>query len=232
MFCGNCGKQIPVGFTSCPSCGVSSEGEGGTMNMDVQKFSGNSNPVYSNNFMEKNMTSTSDNNTQIVFLDNMEKKVAEIGSSYMQSFLHGGGLSKGYGIITDKRYYFKGKCYKKQGGQYIKSDEEWCVDLRDITATGFIYSGKIGWIIAAIILLIIGVSAIGESAGLFFAMIIFAGLCIVGYHFTKNVLYIVTCAGCAIGLDVSKYGGTSEVKTFDKKLRVAKDIVLGEYRLH
>lgn len=43
-----------------------------------------------------------------IFIDQSETAVATIGSNYLQNFLSGGSVEKGVGILTQKRFYFKG----------------------------------------------------------------------------------------------------------------------------
>lgn len=46
---------------------------------------------------------------------------------------------------------------------------------------------------------------------------------IIAYFLTKKVYYEVHFEGGVICVDVSKYGGIKEVRSFNKKLRLAKD---------
>ena len=164
-----------------------------------------------------------------LFVNEDEEQVAVLGGSYLQNMLHGGGLSKGFGVLTDKRYYFKGRCYTKQAGHFVKTDEEWCVDVKDITATGFIYKGRILLLLLAIACLGFGIygSACEADAIYFVVGFLLAGVLLFAYFCSKKGMYIVAFAGGSIGLDVSKYGGTKAVKAFDKKMRKAKDKAIG-----
>ncbi len=161
-----------------------------------------------------------------LFVNEDEEQVAVLGGNYLQNMLHGGGLSKGFGVLTDKRYYFKGRCYTKQAGHFVQTDEEWCVDVQDITSTGFSYKRKILLIILAIACIGVGIyglacdEEIGILVGIVGLVTFFAYIC------SKRAMYIVTFAGGSIGLNVSKYGGTKAVKAFDKKLRQTKDKVV------
>ena len=47
---------------------------------------------------------------------------------------------------------------------------------------------------------------------------------IIAYFLTKKVYYEVHFEGGVICVDVSKYGGIKEVRAFNKKLRLAKDM--------
>ena len=162
-----------------------------------------------------------------LFVNEDEEQVDVLGGSYLQNMLHGGGLSKGFGVLTDKRYYFKGRCYTKQAGHFVQTDEEWCVDVQDITSTGFIYKRKILLIILAIACIGVGIYGLGFEEEIGLLGVIVGIVTLFAYILSKRAMYIVTFAGGSIGLNVSKYGGTKAVKAFDKKLRQTKDKALG-----
>lgn len=135
--------------------------------------------------------------------------------------------------MTDRRFYFKGKCYKKMGHRYMAVDEEWTVDLPDITATGFRYIRRI-----FILLLAIGttwptIRYVAElttkwNAGMAdygqeILWVVQAAVFWIIYFLSKHVMYEVSFAGGSICVNVSKYGGTKEVKKFDRQLHRMKE---------
>ncbi len=95
-------------------------------------------------------------NVSELFVDQNEKQIAVLGAGYLSNLLNGGGLSKGFGILTSKRYYFSGKCFTKSGNHFIKTDEEWTVDLQDVTASGFCYIHHLSLLILSIVSLLAG----------------------------------------------------------------------------
>ena len=243
MFCTNCGNQIPDGSTMCPVCGnlfnieLETQGmanqnqtinnQGNSVNM-AQQFQ----TIGQNKLVKAKPNKANEErqikNVEELFVDEDEKQVAVLGGNYLQNMLRGGGLSKGFGVLTDKRYYFKGKCYTKQAGHFVNTDEEWCVDVKDITATGFAYKRRIGLLLLAIACLVIGVYCLASEveAKLFFVALLLGGvLFLIEYFISKRGMYIVAFAGGSIGLDVSSYGGTKAVKAFDRKIRKVKDKV-------
>ncbi len=164
-------------------------------------------------------------NISNLIVDPQEQQIAVIGSSCLDSLLRGGGLSKGFGILTDKRFYFKGKCFTKTVSGRVKIDQEYTVDLENITASGFVYIQRYWLLVLAALDLIVGIvclfdrykraaSALGIVACLVFVLI---------YFLTKRVYYDVYFEGGVVSVDVSKYGGIKEVREFNKSLRMAKD---------
>ncbi|MBP3622259.1 MAG: FHA domain-containing protein [Lachnospiraceae bacterium] len=174
-----------------------------------------------NKKVQKNGTVATFSKVNSVFVDPSEVQKATLGNDYIDSVIRGGGLSRGSGIVTDKRFYYRGRCYSKKA---MKTDQEWTVDLKDITCTGFVYRSQL-------ILLIIAIGAfIAAIVGLFdneeeMAVIgvVIGLIMLILYWLTKETIYYVTFAGGEIGVDASKYGGTKVVKEFDKTLRREKD---------
>lgn len=75
-----------------------------------------------------------------------------LGGTYLQNYLTMGVLGKGFCALTDKRVYFKGKCYTSNGGRFRSTKEQRTVDVNDITGTGFIKVHLLWMLITAIIL--------------------------------------------------------------------------------
>ena len=75
---------------------------------------------------------------QHVFVEPSEQYVSSIGNEYITNFLLNNSLSKGFAIVSDKRVYFKGKCYyQNDNGKLKKRFTEQIVDLKDVTGTGY-----------------------------------------------------------------------------------------------
>ncbi len=237
MFCTKCGTKIPDGEVVCPNCGAQEEGNvessadlagmtrfaGQQMNKameGVQAKAKASAEAYRQEQEDRKVKNLSE-----LFIDPDEEQVAVIGSNYLDSMLRGGVLSKGFGFVTNKRFYFQGQCYTKIANNYRKIDEEYVVDLEDITATGFVYARSFLLQILMVISVIWGIwVGVEESEfSLFLCGIIVAAVFGVIYVLTKRAMYEVHFAGAKICINVSKYGGTKEVKAFNKAMRLAKD---------
>lgn len=162
-----------------------------------------------------------------IIADPQEEQIEVLGGSYLSNMLRGGGISKGFGILTDRRFYFKGKCLVKTGATHRWVNEEYAVDLEDITATGFVYARRIFLLLAAVMCAVLGsiyiMDGYSDSIAMgIFLYIVTAILC-VAYILLKRAIYEIYFAGGSICVNVSKYGGMKEVRAFNKKLRVAKD---------
>ena len=72
-----------------------------------------------------------------IFIEPTEEFVSSIGKTYIKSYLTDGSLFKGFAIVSNKRVYFKGSCYEREGKECRKINEERIVDLSDITGTGY-----------------------------------------------------------------------------------------------
>lgn len=234
MFCTNCGKKMPDGSSKCPSCGK--EVKNSEINLqDVANFASDkakqmaagasqktqeSIEAYKKEQEDRNVKNVSD-----IIVDQNEEQISVLGGGYLANMLHGGGLSKGFGILSDKRFYFKGKCYTKSAGVYKSVTEEYIVDLEDITATGFTSKGSFWLIILAIIAFVLAVISLVYD-GYINEFLVFAvpGIILLAiYRFTLKNYYEISFAGGSICVDASKYGGMKEVRGFNKALRLAKD---------
>lgn len=243
MFCTKCGKEVPANSNVCPYCGKVlkkaeqrpaprkseinfsdvAEVAGKKMNKAVEGASAKAHEgmkSYQKEQKERNVNRVSD-----IIADPSEEQIAVLGGNYLSNMLRGGGLSKGFGILTDRRFYFKGKCFVKTGTVHRLVNEEYAVDLEDITATGFVYARRILWLLAAIPCIIFGCLFGMEASGEAMAAMLFvlAAILLIAYILLKRAIYEIYFAGGSICVNVSKYGGMKEVRAFNKKLRVVKD---------
>lgn len=242
MYCSNCGKEIKDTATFCPYCGKAvvggSQGQENIEFSDVAKYAEQqAKKAVSNiqsttqNFQdayrqEQEARKVKDISELFVNPDEVQKAV--IGSGYLANMLRTGSIGKGFGILTDRRFYFRGKCYYKAGKQFIKKEEERTVDLQDITSSGYIYTRHILLAVIAILGLFMLIPFIAslsynDSAvgALVFGIPFDVALWLV-YILYKRAIYEVSYAGGSIAIKASSYG-IKEIKVFDKQLRLAKD---------
>lgn len=222
MFCTNCGKEIPENSNNCPSCGK--EVKSGEINFSKINRSDVKNFITGKDVEQKAQEESRIKDLSDIIVDSDEEQIAVLGGGYLANMLHGGGLSKGFGILTDKRFYFKGKSYKMSVGIPLSISQEYIVDLEDITATGFTFIGLFWLRILAIVCYIAGVLVVpglGTIGLLCCGLIGIVLMCI--YRLTLRNYYEITFAGGSVRVDVSKYGGIKEVRAFNKALRMAKD---------
>lgn len=220
MFCTNCGKEIPNGSNKCPTCGK--EIKSGGINFSKINRSEVKNFITGKDIEQKAQEESRIKDLSDIIVDSDEEQIAVLGGGYLANMLHGGGLRKGFGILTDKRFYFKSKSYKMSVGIPLSISQDYIVDLEDITATGFTFVSLFWLRILAIVCYIVGVLLL---------ILPIYGLCCIAigmvlmliYRLTLRNYYKITFAGGSVRVDVSKYGGIKEVRAFNKALRMAKD---------
>ncbi len=65
-----------------------------------------------------------------------EQFVCALGNGYIQNYLAGGFVGKGFAVVSDKRVYFNGKTYEVRSSRLKATSESRTVDLKDVTGTG------------------------------------------------------------------------------------------------
>lgn len=165
-----------------------------------------------------------------LFVDANEKEVATLGGDYLRNFLTSGSLAKGFCGVSDKRVYFKGKCYTKSGSHYKSTKEERIVDLKDITGTGFSKTKSFSLLILMIISLAWAafsfvMSAMADSLDqvLMWVVTFVPAIIFVVWYILYNIrIFEISFAGGKIAFKASNYN-EQEIQEFQKALRTAKD---------
>lgn len=132
MKCNNCGNEFEGNF--CDKCGTKA-----TAPEPNKKF-------------EK---------AKALLIDPKEEVKSVLCNKFMQTFISTGMLGNGFAILTDKRVYFKGKCYFRKGKTFYSKTEEKTVDLKDVTGTGYIHNSTKWARIIGLILTIYAASCTG-----------------------------------------------------------------------
>lgn len=107
MKCNNCGNEFEGNF--CDKCGTASQEKESRFEQKVKES----------------------------FIEPEENLVGVLGTNTAKTFFSTGVLGNGFAVLSDKRMYFKGRCYIRAGKGFYKKMEERVVDLNDITGTGF-----------------------------------------------------------------------------------------------
>lgn len=249
MFCSQCGSKLPDGAVVCPDCGAKVEKEinfSDVTNYASQRMQQASNGIQ--NQMEhfrQTQAEVSESrkikNVSDMFVDPQEQQKAVIGGGYLSNMLHSGVLGKGFGVLTDRRLYFRGKSYSKVNSHFVKTDEDRTIDIQDITSSGFSYAKNITWLflvgvslLVALFWFILGVGSdsVDTSEMLVFVACLFVLAAIglfVAYMVLKQAIYTVTFPGGNLSIRASSYG-VREVRAFDKVLHLEKDRFLRSRR--
>lgn len=96
-------------------------------------------------------------NLNDILFNQDEKIVSVLGNNLAQKFISTGKIGDGFAVLSDKRLYFKGKCFYKKNKGFYKKSEEKAVDLKDVTGTGFEHYKPIGLLIGGIACVVLGV---------------------------------------------------------------------------
>lgn len=174
-----------------------------------------------------------------LFAEPTEKYLSSIGNGYIINFLAGNSFASGFSVISNKRVYFKGKCYYKENSKLKKSIEERTVDLKDVTGTGYISVNPIYLLVAACISLFVFIVMLilaftfRDVDGVWnvilgvlsFASFIGFPLSSTLYILKHKTLFEIAFAGGKIAFDTYLYS-KSEIDEFQKQLRRAKDSIV------
>lgn len=161
------------------------------------------------------------------FVDQSESVTAIIGSSYLQNFLTGGGVGKGIGILTQKRFYYKGRNYSDSGKKAKQTTEEGVVSIEDISFTAFSHTRYIGRLIMGILFALIGIiistSDVPKSIDFLGPLFLLAALAfVVMYFVSRNTLFMVSFPGGSFAFDI-RYYPIADIRDFQRQLHLLKD---------
>ncbi len=164
-----------------------------------------------------------------MFIDQSENIVATIGSGYLQSYLTGGGVGKGIGILTQKRFYYKGRNFAGAGKEAKHTTEEGVVSIEDITFTKFSHTRYIGQLIMGILFALIGMVIISKPVpqrvsflGPLFLLAALAG--VVMFFVNRHTLFVVSFPGGNFAFNIHYYPIT-DIRDFQRQLHLLKSRV-------
>ena len=160
-----------------------------------------------------------------LFVDQSESVVSTIGNNYLQNFLSGGSVEKGVGVLTQKRFYYKGRNFSGEGKAMKNTTEEGVVSIEDITFTMFSHTRHIGALVFAILLTLVGVCLLpsGEVGGPIGMIVLAASLPFyIMYFVNRQTLFLISFPGGSFGFDV-KYYPIADIRDFQRQLHLLKD---------
>lgn len=214
MVCKNCGNSLPEDSQFCQSCGQPVEAQEHTEKW--QEF--------------KNILSSS-----------KEKIVAVLGAATGKQLLSTGEAKGGCAILSDKRLYIKGTCFRKKRNLLIPKKEETILDVKDITGTGHFKQDvswmKIAGIICVTLALIlcavvksamdekVKIDSVGTARLVLISILVFilaAITLLVLYKRCHADIFRIVCAGDVIGLNAT-YIPRNEWEFFQNCIRQQKD---------
>lgn len=156
-----------------------------------------------------------------IFVDQSESIVSTIGSNYLQNFLLGGDVSKGVGVLTQKRFYYKGKNFSGVGKSIKSATEEGVISIEDITFTKFTHLRHVGFLFFAVLLTLIAIAAMtfkSSFAPLFLIALPFYIL----YFVKRESLFFLAFPGGGFAFNIRWYP-IADIKDFQRQLHLLKD---------
>ena len=169
-----------------------------------------------------------------LFVNPDERQIATVGGGYPGNQENKGRREKAYGILTDRRLYYRGKFYRLENYWMLyKTKEESIVDLQDITASGFVFRRNIILETIAglatlieLLLIIAGLFASYDNVLEFWLFTLAVGVLTIVLWipciFLRRPVYRIFHAGGMIILKASA-NKVEQFRDFDRKLRHAKD---------
>lgn len=163
-------------------------------------------------------------NSHSALLEPDEQVVASIGSNYLQNFLAGGSVHKSVGVLTQKRFYYKGRNFNGPGKLFQHTTEEGVVSLNDITFTAFTHIRYTGILFLAILLTIVPLVLLAmENDHIIGSYCIACAVLLYLLYFLKRqTLSLVSFPGGGFAFDVRWYR-VADIRSFQRQLHLLKE---------
>lgn len=146
-----------------------------------------------------------------MLLSSEETILASLGVSSLEGFT----FSKTIGVVTDKRFYFRGKNIQLGFDKVRANQVNGAFNLEDVILTEYRSSKNIIFLILMILSLFLLIPSGGITA---ITAIIFGIL----YHLSKERYFVVGVPGGGYAFDTSDYKG-EELKEFQSYIHIGKD---------
>ena len=159
-----------------------------------------------------------------ILVDQSEGIVSTIGSNYLQNFLSGGAVEKGIGVLTQKRFYFKGKNFGGTGKEIKSATQEGVVSIEDITYTMFTHTRHIGYLVFAIILTLASIPFFSSGWLSAYGLIPLAAAIsfYILYFVKRQTAFLVSFPGGGFAFDI-RYYPIADIRDFQRQLHLLKD---------
>lgn len=162
----------------------------------------------------------------IGLIDPDETVQAVIGNSFPQNFFFGGGAKKNSAALTEKRVYFAGSRVSLQ--QIRTGREESIISVEDVTMTGFVHYQSVGFLIAAVIFLIMAIGCIVVKSdsfqGLCYMSLVGTVLMFLLYILSRVTNFVIYFPGGQYVFNTKMYP-MEDVLNFQRQLHLMKDQV-------
>ena len=158
------------------------------------------------------------------FVDQSEEIMAAIGSNYLQNYLTGGEVSRSIGILTQKRFYYKGKNIVGTGRTMRSVTEEGVVSVEDITFTKFTHIRHTGFLLFGMLLTALAVVwfLVLNQSNLVFPALLPSIPFYILYFVKRSSLFLIAFPGGGFAFDVRWYP-IADLRDFQRQLHLLKD---------
>lgn len=171
-----------------------------------------------------------------------EQVVAVLGNACLQEYLRDGSPRKGYGIVGDKRLYYRGISYdvkkdKKGHMRLKKTQKPRIIDLQDITGIGFESCRDKSWLFQSVFFVFLGLlvfclkvlflrdfSVSGWEACCIFLSLFWAFFCAYKYFNSRITGILIQSVKESVFIDQKPYS-SDELEVFQQMALLAKDRV-------
>ena len=158
-----------------------------------------------------------------ILIDPSERILATIGSDFLQSFLSGGSVKNAVGVLTQKRFYYKGHNFSGPAKDLRSVTEEGVVSIEDVIATSFSYTRYIAILVYAIFLTMLAVAGFFAFPQLGLILLLVAVIFYTVYFVKRQTLFRVSFPdGNAFTFDV-RYYPIADIRNFQRQLHMVKD---------
>ena len=211
MICSKCGEEIGNGFRFCRVCGTPVSAETGESADLSEEIPG----------------------AEKIFADPGERLVGVLGRDYLESYLAGDGLKRGFIAVSDRRVYQKGRSYVVRSGRtrQLRTKGSTVVDLADITGTRIISAADMFRLVLSVFLFVAAVGVLlfalfmGEAELFYYiagGLALLSLLSLMGHFLSRRSLVTIMFGSGGISFD-RKWFRKEEFYEFQRQLYNAKD---------
>lgn len=230
--CSICGEENPEGTRYCQSCGN-----------PISKVSLPQASAAASYSRYKQQSNDTDSIYRSKFVDGDEQMICTLGNGYLENIVANSFLARNTAILTQKRVYFSGHCYFKDGNRWKSSHESKILDIEDVTGTGFTYISFFFYLVMAYTVILGsivmgifwmtgafgGVKDVGGGLTVMLAGIVLSIPFLIMYIKHRISVFQIDYAGGQIGFEVKMFG-QSESINFQRQIHLIKAAKLEKNR--
>lgn len=232
IICDICGEENPEGTKNCQSCGN-----------QISKVPASQASAAASYSRYKQQSNDTDSIYRSKFVDGDEHMICTLGNGYLENIVANSFLARNTAILTQKRVYFSGHCYFKDGNRWKSSHESKILDIEDVTGTGFTYISFFFYLVMAYTVILGsivmgifwmtgafgGVKDVGGGLTVMLAGIVLSIPFLIMYIKHRISVFQIDYAGGQIGFEVKMFG-QSESINFQRQIHLIKAAKLEKNR--